>query len=370
MPDREYLSTTTTTTPEVATSTDLETDLQDTVGNEALAELIAAQSARAPDSDLEALWEDAALAQEVQMPELENGSLYTLTQSDMEAGTGMAWTNLAKDHGMTKAHLIAFNQHIESVQSSDFADATHPISAAPEIAAGVQIYLPSADDILFSQCADRSESMSEAVSLFDSMAEAHNLEMMRTARSRASGKVGVGYGTAGDEGIFYSPNTDLAGASSRRSEVINDVTEYRVNWGPNFWKCSVFLHDVVYGAGYQPDLKENNHYQLAGRLQESDEYEEVSVANARPGDCWQRFGGTASDESHNAILSSFVEVENQDEEHDAWHFSIIGAENSRAAESERSHTMLKGKNENVQGKLIRFFRPRAKRDISATSGSS
>ena len=89
--------------------------------------------------------------------------------------------------------------------------------------------------------------------------------------------------------------------------------------------------------------------------------EEVPVEKAGPGCLWQRFGGTGSDESHNAILTSFVDVETVDEETDRWHFSILGAERQSAGESHRQKEMKKGKNETVDGKFIRFFKPRQRR---------
>ena len=90
--------------------------------------------------------------------------------------------------------------------------------------------------------------------------------------------------------------------------------------------------------------------------------EEVSVEDASPGCLWQRFGGTGSDESHNAILTSFVTVESEGDEYDKWRFTILGAERASAGESERTHTMKKGTNENTSGKKVRFFRPKFKRE--------
>ena len=74
------------------------------------------------------------------------------------------------------------------------------------------------------------------------------------------------------------------------------------------------------------------------------------------------FGGTGSDESHNAILTSFVTVESEGDEYDKWRFTILGAERQSAGESERTHTMKKGTNENTSGKKVRFFRPKFKRE--------
>jgi hypothetical protein len=366
MPDREYRTTTTTSTSETVSSSLAEEDLQDTVGNEALTELIATQS-MSSESDVDTLWEEAAAEQATQKPDLQAGLNYTVQDADLVSGGRNAWRIIARAHGMMEDELMAFNPHIESVRDPNYSGPAFALPEYPDLASGVQIYIPSADDILFKQCAAQSESMAETVELWDELAGGHNLAVIRTARERASGKIGTGYGTPGDEGIFYSPNPDLVGASSKRSEVIDGNTEYRVNWGADFWKCSVFLHDVVYGAGYVPTMTDNDHYQLAGRLQDAPDYEEVSVDKARPGDCWQRFGGSSSDESHNAILSSFVQNENVDEMHDRWVFRIIGAEDQRAAESERSHLMMKDTNENTAGKIIRFFRPKARQSTTGQS---
>ena len=194
------------------------------------------------------------------------------------------------------------------------------------------------------------------------------MDILKSARERASGRIGVGYGNKGVgtdiAGPFLSPNPALAGASNRRTETINGQKEYRVNWNFNeygFWKCSVFLHDVVFQAGYQPDVKANKHYALAGKLHESKLVEEVPVAKAGPGCLWQRFGGSGSDESHNAILTSFVDVSSLDENLDSWEFSILGAEKIGVGESTRSHRVLKGTNETTAGKRIRFFHPKQKR---------
>lgn len=364
MPDLEYrsnIASPSVVSPETATA---ESDLQDTVGNEALASLIASGN-HENTNEVDALWEEAAAEQAVQKPNLRAGIFYQIQDADMADGAMGAWRNIAKDHGMTEDLLMAFNPHIQSTQSTSSGPVGSPLPESQDLAVGVQLYIPSSDDILFKQCTTRASSMSEAVELWNELEGSHNVEMMRHARSRASGKVGVGYGTGGDGGIFYSPNIALNGASSKRSEEVNGQTEYRVNWGADFWKCSVFLHDVTYAAGYQPHVQPNNHYLVAGRLQESPDYEEVPVERARPGDCWQRFGGTRSDESHNAILSSFVEVEPLDEHTDRWTFSIIGAETDRAAESERTHRMKAATNENTAGKIIRFFRPKAKRTSTA-----
>lgn len=295
----------------------------------------------------------------VSTPALQPGRRYTVRAEDDAGSESATWARLAMENGMLDKHLVAFNPHIGSVDSTV---SEYGCPAAPTLQAGVEIYIPSADDLLFAQCSHKADGdIAKATAMFNGMAQGSQLALLRTARERASGKVGIGYGTPGDKGIFYSQNPALAGASNKRSEVINGEKEYRVNWGSDFWKCSVFLHDVVYSSGYKPDVTDNKHYRLAGHLQLSAQYREVSVANARPGNCWQRFGGTRSDESHNAILSSFVEVEDLGDETERWSFTIIGAESERAAESERSHVVKKGTNETTDGKKLRFFDPKSKR---------
>ncbi len=292
-------------------------------------------------------------------PALAKGRRYVLTAEDNQGYESATWTKVAKDHGMLDKHLVAFNQHVGTV---DEGLSEHGLQPVPRLDAGVEIYIPSTDEILFSQCSHKADGdLARATALFNGIAQGPQLAVLRTARERASGAVGVGYGTPGDKGIFYTQNPALAGASEKRSQTIDGEKEYRVNWGSDFWKCSVFMHDVVYSAGYKPDLTDNKHYRLAGHLQLSGQYREVAVSNARPGNCWQRFGGTRSDESHNAVLSSFVEVEDLGDDTEKWSFTIIGAESDRAAESERSHIMKKGTNETTDGKKIRFFDPKGKR---------
>jgi hypothetical protein len=291
--------------------------------------------------------------------ELAEGTWLEVTSDHMTGGEAKAWESIAKAHGMSEDLLIPFNQHIESVAEGS----TEEVGAAvtPTLTAGVRIYIPSAAEILLAQCRKRTKSLSEAVAKYKELSGSFNLSMMENARQRASGVVGESYGTSGVDGIFYTQNPDIAGASSRRSDVINGETEYRVNWGVDFWKCSVFLNDVAFSAGYKPDMTDNNHYRLAGQLHWSREWEEVNVSQAAPGCGWQRFGGTGSNESHNAVLSSFVEVEDVSEDIEQWTFSIVGAESDRAAESERVHQIKKGTNENTAGKKIRFFKPKYER---------
>ena len=105
----------------------------------------------------------------------------------------------------------------------------------------------------------------------------------------------------------------------------------------------------------------NNHYLLAGRMQESSSFDEIDASEARPGDCWQRFGGTQSNQSHVAILTSFVRRSPKSEGVETWSMDILGAESERSAESTRTHDVKVGTNETTDGKKIRFFRPNTPR---------
>ena len=295
---------------------------------------------------------------------LSPGSTYKITAADMEAWD--PWKVIARDHGMSPEDLQAFNQQIIELEGSG------PAMGGPvSLEVGAEIYLPSAQELGFAEVRKHTSSYDEALTLWGEMEEGPNVRILDAARSAASGEVGESIGTKGvDGGWFYTANPTLAGARRSRSKMVNGVREYKVFWIPDFWKCSLFMHDVVWRAGYQPHQRDNDHYELAGRLNESKHYEEIDVRNARPGDCWQRFGGRGSDESHNAILTSFVDIEEVDSEHERWTFDILGAEDERAAESERSHVVKKGTSEIAEGykagKLLRFFRPRAER--SPTEG--
>ena len=291
--------------------------------------------------------------------ELAQGTWIDVTSEQLSGGEAQAWETIAKTYGMSEELLIPFNQHVESVAEGSTAEVGETIT--PALAAGVRLYIPSAAEILLAQCRKRAKSLSEAVAKYQELSGSFNLSMMENARQRASGQVGLGYGTSGVDGVFYTQNPELAGASSRRTSELNGQTEYRVNWGVDFWKCSVFLNDVAFSAGYKPDMTENDHYRLAGQLHWSKQWEEVNVSQAAPGCGWQRFGGTGSNESHNAVLSSFVEVEDISADIEQWTFSIVGAESDRAAESERVHQIKKGTNENTAGKKIRFFKPKYER---------
>lgn len=314
----------------------------------------------APGSDGRGVHRDASLpsrAGDVRQVRLAPGSTYKVTADDLAGGESLAWEKIGERFGMKAGHLAAFNSH---VVSTGMAGAS-PRTVAATLKEGVELYVPSSAEILFGQCVAKGGSVEAGTNLYKQVSAGANDEVMAAARSRASGKVGESYGVAGVGGVFYSPNLALAGASTKRSEKIGKQTEYKVNWGSDFWKCSVFMNDVVFQAGYKPAFMENKHYATAGNAETSGAYTEVSVGQAAPGHLWQRDGGSGQDQSHNAVLSSFVTVENVDAETDVWKFDIVGAEQDRAAESEQAYYMKKGTNVKTDGKVVRFLKPRAKR---------
>jgi hypothetical protein len=316
----------------------------------------------APAADGRGVHRDAALPSrsgDVKQIKLAPGTTYAVVADDIAGGEAAAWGRIAERFGMKPGHLMAFNTH---VQTAAEAGGQSPRKVTPTLQAGVALYVPSSAEILYGQCVAKAGGMDAGTNLYKTLSAGANDEVMGAARSRASGKVGESYGTAGVNGNFYTPNIALAGASAKRSEKIGGRTEYRVNWGSDFWKCSVFMNDVAFQAGWKPAITENKHYSTAGNAETSGFYTEVPVGQAAPGHLWQRDGGGGQDQSHNAVLSSFVTVVNIDTETDEWRFDIVGAEADRAAESEQTYKMKKGTNIKVEGdKVVRFLKPRSKR---------
>ncbi|TVQ93216.1 MAG: hypothetical protein EA397_05425 [Deltaproteobacteria bacterium] len=291
--------------------------------------------------------------------DLDEGSVYVVTSEDMARGAEGAWNQIARDHGMSGDKLRVFNQHI--IEVNDGMGSETQFTEETELKEGAEIYIPSTQELLLAECRAQAGSFDEALALYGEIADSSSLTLLEAARDRSSGVVGEAYGTRGVDGAFYTPNPQVNGASSRRSEQINGQTEYRVVWAPSFWKCSVFLQDVVFQSGFQPHMLGNNHYLLAGRMQDSPLFDEIDVAQARPGDCWQRFGGTQSNQSHVAVLTSFVRKTPKSDDVETWSMDILGAESDRSAESTRDHDVKVGTNETTDGRRIRFFRPNTTR---------
>lgn len=291
------------------------------------------------------------------------GRTYVVTADDM--GEPDAWRAIARANGMTPERLQAFNQHVLEVD----------LGAGPELqsqplaplAEGVEIYVPSAQELAFGECRKKAGSYEGAITLYGQMQRGPNVKMLDAARSRASGDVAESYGTKGtdDKGKFFTPNPELAGANKKNSQIINGQREYAVFWLADFWKCSIFMNDVVWQAGYKPALTDNKHYSTAGRAHQQPVYKQVKGKDAMPGDCFQRFGGTGSDQSHNTILSTFVSSEAYGEGLERWTFSYIGAESDQAAEAEKEFIVdpatAEVKEGSYSGVTLRFLRPVAKR---------
>ena len=349
-------------------------EIHETIGNQATVDLLREHMANANDQteDVGAIWEAAAAAHrqgtgqtmetpEFNMPSMADGTWYTVTARDME---GMMteedrWERIGDCHAIHEDHLMAFNQQVRTVDQGDGND--HIEKLSPILATGVKLYIPSHDELLLTECRHKAGDLNGGISLYKELKGSQQDKVLETARERGSGARGMGYSNKGDGGIFYSPNPELVGASSKRTKEMEGQTEYKVNWGALFWKCSIFMNDVAYSAGFKPAMRDNGHYELAGRVEQSDAYEELPVAEAKPGHFWQRDGGNKADDSHNGVLSSFVEVENLDHEHDLWTFKMIGAEMDQVAESKREKLMKKGTNVTAEGKVIRFFQATTKR---------
>jgi hypothetical protein len=334
-----------------------EQSLENGPAEEQLPDILAAAEEELEETKTNAADHASDVADKVTLTE---GSEYTVTASDMADSN--PWEFIAKNHGLMAEKLMPFNQHIVEVSQGAGPAVQHTETTA--LAEGVTIYIPSAQELVFGECTKKTGGdYDAAVELYGEMEEGPNVALYTAAMERASGKVGESYGVSGvDGGSFMTENASMAGASSRKTETVDGRTEYKVFWLDEFWKCSLFMNDVVFSAGYKPAQTSNDHYSTAGRAHEHTKiYEEIPVEKARPGDCWQRFGGRGSNESHNAILGSFVEVTELDEERDQWEFTIIGAEEDRAAEGDKTKTMKKGTNETTDNKTIRFLRPRQER---------
>lgn len=285
-----------------------------------------------------------------------SGMKYKVRDEDMSGGEDSAWKTIADKFGLSKENLTVFNVVPET-------------KSLIQISSGVEIYIPSPEEVLFSQIyeyAGRDYKKSEKI--YGEMKSSGNLQILKTARKRASEKIGESYGVmgiGGDErkiGYFLSPNPKLAGASEKRTEKIGGVKNYKIFW-VNDWKCNIFMNDTIYQAGFKPaqyKTPKGMKYYPAGQVHKAGVYEEVNVKDARPGYIFQKFGGTQSNESHNAILSSFVEIKSE-HEYEKWTFSIIGAEFDRARESTRSYRIKKGTNQSEEGLTIRFLKPKFKR---------
>ncbi|MDJ0707989.1 MAG: DUF4157 domain-containing protein [Leptolyngbyaceae cyanobacterium MO_188.B28] len=291
------------------------------------------------------------------------GKTYEVTSDDMSQGEDEGWNNIARNNGMLPATLKLFNQHIKTV---DFFGVKVPyLVETTTLGEGTEIYIPSADELSFLEFRKKYPTYQEAVNKYGAYLNTSGQKIIRKARQRASGKIGKSYGT--DSDTFLTPNKELGGTSSRKTETIDSQKEYKVNWGSDLWKCNIFMHDTVYSAGYVPHLSSNKHYTTAGKLHKSKKYKQIKVSNAKPGSLVQLYGGTGSNASHNMVLSSFVERIDHGDGTEHWKFSAIGAEQERSAESIREHDVNPDESGDfykvTDGKrdFIRFFEPKHSR---------
>jgi len=281
------------------------------------------------------------------------GMEYTVEEADtMEGTNAISFERVADHYGMHSTSLREFN-------------------TGELYRVGDTVYIPSVDELCFAEYCRHYGNLDEAAMAYMDLPSRPNRAMLEAARYRGAGIIGEKYATLSV--VFYSPNEVLAGARESRSDMINGQREYRVNWGPDIWKCNVFMHDCAYHAGYVPEVREDNkHYIRAGELHFSEKFEQINVDELTPGCVIQLFGGTGSDDSHNMVLMSFIERKAIDEPGlnvEEWSFKGMGAEKDRVAVSIRRHFVITDRDEEENGykvykeydltkrTYIRLFRP-------------
>lgn len=321
-------------------------------------------------------------------PKLAPPTSYSLQDVDIDyrLWDSIRWDRVAQAHGVTE-------------------DALRDRNPSAESKVGTILYIPSAEELAYKECEKKAGGdLAEATRLYNELKVNGGIRLLATARQRASGRLGQSYsnmgvdGVNGNPGVFLSPNSQLAGSAPKKSEIINGNTEYPINWNSDqstegFWKCSTFMEDVVYQAGYEPAMHGDagkKHYVAAGQVHQNPEnFTEITVGQAGPGSIVQIFGGTGSDDSHNALLSGFISREKcsvmrtlwnpidalrdkYDGTWERWSLNIIGAEKEGAAESSRTeivsiqpsaggkeaYRLVEGHRE---GGFIRFFKPAKRR---------
>ncbi|MBL7828100.1 MAG: DUF4157 domain-containing protein [Saprospiraceae bacterium] len=258
-----------------------------------------------------------------------SGKTYIVRSDDT---TGDIWENIHQKTGILPINLKLFNMVFKGI--SEF----FTLDWYPEMSEGKEIYIPSGDEIAFSQYLLKFKDYETAVQEFGkSYAGTPQQAVLNAGITRTTGSVGEFYGNA--DPSFYSPNTDLAGAKPNNKTTKDGQTEYKINWSSStsseYWKCNIFVNDAVYQAGYKPATGYKQHYKTAGNMHTSDNLTQIEVSGAIPGTIIQYFGGTSSDASHTMILTSFISVENLPDGKQKWTFNATGGEGERAAESAR-----------------------------------
>lgn len=135
--------------------------------------------------------------------------------------------------------------------------------------------------------------------------------LVEAAERRVKSPIGEKYRET--EKTFFSSNPKIATNPKATPKEILGKKEYEVNWGA-VSKCSPFVWDVIYEAGFEPELlsitepgkKLSYHYQVAGQFQTSDKLEMIYADEALPGSVIQLFGTTKANESHALLLAGKI----------------------------------------------------------------
>ena len=234
---------------------------------------------------------------------------------DSPVGGPCSWIQLCDFLGLHPGFLGAFNPEESGPMDRILQE-------------DVIVYVPSAEELAFWNLAqemqiplsapelrDEAESvfLSEPslVSIFSERMRSGAVDVVASARDRAAGRTGGGYGV--EAGRFYSRNRALKGGRGRRS--VDGVRERVIAWGEGN-KCNVFVGDSFDQAGLKTPVSSNGHYPTAGNLfarysskeEESPRkrhvFREVAREELRMGDIFVRNGGRGADMSHTEVITS------------------------------------------------------------------
>jgi len=286
------------------------------------------------------------------------GFYHTFSDEDI-----LDWNFWARKYGMHFTNLKKFNQRI--IEDYFWDKLIERYAETVELIVGETIYIPSMEELTLHSFANHYPTETEVIDIYQSFRTTEADIILKVAYKRASGLIGKHYGT--ESLVFLSPNPDLIGASERNTEWVDAEIQYKVNWGADVWKCNIYMHDVIYDAGFEPDVMSNDHYITAGQLHLSEKFEALSVEEVQPGNLVQLFSGSGSNDSHNLILTTFICRKQQKATTEIWMFTALGAEVDTAAASvrifeisispsEKNYKVLDGSSE-----FIRFFKPKNSR---------
>jgi len=285
--------------------------------------------------------------------EITPGTNYVLTQTD-----ALDIDEFARSHAFYLDDFLAFNQIIK--EDFFWGKLIERKVNSLEFSKGNTFYIPSNEEIALLAFSNKFDNKEEAINQYSAYRNSDEEKILKTAIKRASKIIGQHYGTKSL--IFLSPNDNLIGASESRVESINNEKQYKVNWGSDIWKCNIFVHDVVYDSGFEPDIMDNQHYITAGQLHQSEKFAHLEVEMTKPGTLVQLYSGEGANQSHNLILTSFVDRTNKNNGNELWKFKALGAEQDRAAVSFRKYEVAVIDNEyeivGARFEKIRFFKPK------------